>query len=71
MDHLILARRPDLVIINRKRKLAELWTNVIVALGMVIKGLAWGLEDSEIRGQVETTQTTAFLRSARILRRIL
>ena len=44
---------------------------VIDALGTVTKGLAKRLEDLEIRGQVETTQTTALLRSTRILRRVL
>ena len=29
-----------------------------------------GLEELEIEGQTETTQTTALLRSARILRRV-
>ena len=36
-----------------------------------IKGLVKRLEDLEIRGQVETIQTTALLRSSRILRRVL
>ena len=44
---------------------------VIGALGTTPKGLVKGLEDLEIRGQVETTQTTTLLRSARILRRVL
>ena len=35
------------------------------------KGLLKRMEKLEIRGQVETTQTTALLRSARILRRVL
>ena len=35
------------------------------------KGYVKGLEDLEIRGQVKTIQTTALLRSARILRRVL
>ena len=43
---------------------------VIGALGTVTKGLMKGLEDFEIRG-VETIQTTALLRLARILRRVL
>ena len=34
-----------------------------------LKGLVKGLENLEIRGQVETIQTTALLKSARILRR--
>ena len=28
MDHLILARRPDLIVINKKRELAKLWTRL-------------------------------------------
>ena len=44
---------------------------VIGALGTVTKGLIKGLEDLEIREKVETIQTTALLRSARILRRVL
>ena len=41
---------------------------VIGALGIVTKGLVQELEDLEITGQVKTIQTTALLRSARILR---
>ena len=44
---------------------------VIVLLSIVTKGLVKGLEDLEISGQVETIQTTALLRSPRILRRVL
>ena len=44
---------------------------VIGALGTVAKGLGKGLEDLEIRGWVETIQTTALLRLARIPRRVL
>ena len=44
---------------------------IVGALGTVTKGLIKGLEDLEIRGPVETIQTTALLRSARILRRVL
>ena len=40
-------------------------------LGTVTKGLVHEPEDLEIRGQMETIQTTASLRSARILRRFL
>ena len=36
-------------------------------LGSVTKGFIQGLEDLEIRGRVETIQTTALLKSARIL----
>ena len=44
---------------------------VISAFGTVIKGLLKGLEDLEVGGRVETIQTTALLKTARILRRIL
>ena len=110
-DHLIPARRPDLIIISKKKKrickivdlavsadhrinlkesekkdkyldlareLKKLWNMkvtimpiVIGALGTIPKGLLKGLEDLEIVGRVETIQTTALLRMARILRRIL
>ena len=44
---------------------------VTSALGTVNKRLVQGLEDLEITGWVETIQTIALLRSARILRRVL
>ena len=44
---------------------------VIGILGTVTKGLVQALEDFEIRGHVETIQTTELWRSARILRRVL
>ena len=44
---------------------------VIGALGTVTKLLLKGLEDLEVGGQVETIQTTALLRTATILRRVL
>ena len=44
---------------------------VIGALGTIIKWLSKGLEDLEVGGQVETIQTTALLRTARIMRRVL
>ena len=60
------------------RELKKLWNmkvtiipSVIGALGTVTKGLVQGQKDLEKRGRVETIQTTAFLRSARILRRVL
>ena len=52
-----------------------MWTTVIPilvgALGMVQKSLVKELGESEIGGQADTNQTTALLRSARILRRVL
>ena len=44
---------------------------VIGALGTVIKLWIKGLEDLEITGRVETIQTTALLRTPRILKRAL
>ena len=109
-DHLIPARRPDLIIINKKkrickildfavladhrinlkerekkdkyldlaRELKKLWNMkvtivpiVISALGTITKGLLKGLEDLEVGRWVKTIQTTALLRMARILRRVL
>ena len=110
-DHLIPARRPDLIIINKKKKgtckivdfavpadhriklkkcekkdkyldlareLKKLWNMqvtiipiVIGAFGTVTKGLLKGLDDLEVGRRVETIQTTALLRTARILRRVL
>ena len=109
-DHLIPARRPDLKIINKKKRicrivdfavpadyrinlkesekkdkyldlaseLKKLWNMkveivpvVIGALGTITKGLLKGLEDLEVGGRVETIQTTALLRPARILRWVL
>ena len=112
-DHLILARRPDLVIVNKKKrkkrtcwivnfaipsdervKLKEskkrdkyldlarelkkkLWNMKVIVIpivigvyGTVTKQLVPGLEDLDIR-RVEINQTTALLRSARILGRVL
>ena len=42
----------------------------IGALGTATKGLLKGLEDLEVGGRVETIQTTALLKTARILRRV-
>ena len=60
------------------RELKKLWNMkvtivpiVISALGTVTKGLLKGLEDLEFSRRVETIQTTALLRTARILRRVL
>ncbi len=60
------------------RELKKLWNMkvtivpiVIGALGTITKGLLKGQEDLEVGGRVESIQTTALLRTARILRRIL
>ena len=44
---------------------------VIGALGAKTKGLLKGLEDLDIGRRTETIQTTALLRTAKILRRVL
>ena len=44
---------------------------VISAFGTVTKGLLKGLEDLEVGGRMGTIQSTALLRTARILRRVL
>ena len=44
---------------------------VIGAFGKVTKGLLKGLEELEVGGRMETIQTTALLRTARILRRVM
>ena len=56
------------------RELKKLWNIVpivIGAFGTTTKGLLKGLKDLEIGVRVETIQTTALLRTARILRRVL
>ena len=109
-DHQIPARRPDLIKINKKKKISKivdfavpadhrinlkesekkdkyldlaielkkLWNMrvtivpiVIGALVTITKGLLKGLEDMEVGRRVENIQTTALLRTARILRRVL
>ena len=45
--------------------------NVIGAFGTVTKSQLKGLGDLEVGGRVETIQTTALLRTDRILRRVL
>ena len=60
------------------RELKNLWNMqvtiipiVIGAFGTVTKGLLKGLDELEVGGRVETIQTTALLKTARILRRVL
>ena len=64
--------------LDLERELKKLWNMkvkiipiVIGAFGTVTKWLLKGLEDLEVGGRVETIQTTALLKTARILRRIL
>ena len=60
------------------RELKKLWNMkvtivpiVIGALGTITKGLLKSLGDLEVGRRVETIQTTALLRTARIVRRVL
>ena len=60
------------------RVLKKLWNMkvtfipiVIGAFGTVTRELIKRLEDLKIRGRVETIETTALLKTARILRRVL
>ena len=56
-------------------ELNKLWDMEVavipIVIGTVAKRFVQRLEDMEIRGRVETIQTTALLRSARILKRVL
>ena len=60
------------------KEIEKLWnmkvmvnTLVVSALEIVSKESVRGLEEREIGGRAETTQTTTLLKSARILRSIL
>ena len=60
------------------RELKKLWNMrvkfvpiVIGDLGTVPKGLEKSLSELEIKGRIETIQTTALFKSARIIRRVL
>ena len=60
------------------RELKKLWNMDVTIIPIMIgafvtvtKGLLKGLGDLEVGGRVETIQTTALLRTARILRRVL
>ena len=60
------------------KELKKLWNMkgtfvpiMIGALGTVTEVLVKGLDDLEVGRRMETIQTTALLRSARILRRVL
>ena len=64
--------------LNLSRELKNQWSMKVIIIPIVIdafntvtKGLLTGLEDLEFGGWVETIQTTALLRTARILRKVL
>ena len=68
----------DLKYLDLARELKKLWNMqvtiipiVIGAFGTVTKGLLKGLKELEVGGRVETIQTTALMRTARILRSVL
>ena len=66
--YLYLARELKKKTCNMKVKIISI---VISAFGTITKGLLKGLEDLEVGGRVDIIQTTALLRTARILRRVL
>ena len=64
--------------IDLARELKKLWNMQVIIIPIVIgafaaetKGLLKGLEDLKVGGRVVTIQTTALLRTDRILRRVL
>ena len=67
-----------IIIIDLVREFKKLWNMketivpiVIGAFGTITKGLLKSLKDLEVDGRVGTIQMTAFLRTARIPRRVL
>ena len=79
-DHRIILKESEKKdkYLDLARGLNQLWNMkvtivpiVIGALGTITKGLLKGLEDMEFGGRVETTQTTALLKTARIMRWVL
>ena len=79
-DHRIILKESEKKdkYLDLARELKKLWNMkvtivpiVIGALGTITKGLLKGLEDLEIGGRVDTIQTTALLRTTRILRWVL
>ena len=77
VDHRIKLKEYEMYL-NLARDLKKLWNMqvtiipiVIGAFGTVTKGLQKGLEDLEVGRRLEIIQTTALLRTAKILRRVL
>ena len=72
---LLLMRDKYLDLARELKKLRNMKLTIIPimigAFGTVAKELLKGLEDLEVGGRVETIQTTAFLKTDRILRRVL
>ena len=74
-----LALRADQrVKLKESEKKKKLWNMEVTIISIVIgtlrtvtKGLVQGMRDIQIKGPVKAIQTTALLRSARILRRVL
>ena len=57
--------------LNKLRNMKVTFIPIVIGdLGTATEGLIKGLEDLEITGRLETIQTTALLRSARIPRRV-
>ena len=80
MDHRINLKESEKKdkYLDLARELKKLWSMkvtiipiVIGAFGTATKGLLKGLEDLDVGSRVETIQTTALLKTATILRRVL
>ena len=65
---MIISTNFDQALLNMK---VELIPNVVSVLGTLVKKREKNLEEVEISGRIETFKTTALMRSARILRRVL
>ena len=70
-DYWVKLKESDLARNKKNWNMKEMIIPIVIgALGTVSKGVIQGLKDLEITGRVETNQTTALLRSARIPRRV-
>ena len=80
VDHRVKLKESEkkAMYLDLARELKKLWNMKVTAIPIVIgafvavtKGMVKGREGLDITGRVVTVQTTALLKSARILRRVL
>ena len=74
VDHIVKLKKCEKRYLNYSRELKKLWNMKVTIIPIIIGALGTvtkELENLEIAGRVETIQTTALLRSARIMRRVL
>ena len=78
VDYRMKVKQSEEILLDLARKLKKIVehkgngdTNCCCAFGTVKKGSEKSQEELEIRGRIETLQTTALLRMTRIHRRIL